>query len=503
MERSEAREKFKQADELYKARKYEEALKVLEELDAEFPNLKNVIYPKAMCLARLRRWDEAIDLCKQLKVEFGDTRADPLMQKIIVRRREYEEAERQRKEGPKAPARSGPPPTLQFDSKSPVDLSAAGVQAPPLFDSKGAFDLAAAGVTQTGDKDVDLNITFDPMDLGDGSPVIDSTALDDLFAVKSPPPPKPPERPLTSRKYLYGALAAAAALIVVGLLLLPVLAPAPKKSSAPSAPPEPRPEGATDGQAQPAKQYVISWIEGYERGIDVAYDNGEPLLLYVYSGAQPDTQKMEIEVFADPSITHQLRGTTCAKVDIEKEPEVRELFNIQTLPTILVLDTYDVENPMYRGEGYMAAIDLYNALTPLELPGEPEEYDVKLPPLPWYAVVLAILFTLIVAIAPLYTTLALTGNLPADHFAGNITNVAVVGIVAYALLACLGCTVIGGLVASFVMLRSAFQIGIAEYVIYIVLTMVMGFILYGILNAMTPEPVWVYIANYYITQSFY
>ena len=82
MDGQRAKDFFKQADELYNAGQYPQALKLLAELNSAFPNQKNVIWPSALCLAKLGRHEEAIRACEILVAQFGDARAADLRERL-------------------------------------------------------------------------------------------------------------------------------------------------------------------------------------------------------------------------------------------------------------------------------------------------------------------------------------------------------------------------------------------------------------------------------------
>ena len=82
MDAQEATRKFKQAEALYANHRYEEALQLLKHLDLNFPNTKNILYPKALCLAALGRKDEAAAASDSL-----DALQDPRAQSIRDRLR--------------------------------------------------------------------------------------------------------------------------------------------------------------------------------------------------------------------------------------------------------------------------------------------------------------------------------------------------------------------------------------------------------------------------------
>lgn len=80
----EARATFTQAEALFQAGDFLGSLKLLESLDARYPNNRNILYPLALCNARLERKDAARQLCQRLIGEFVDQRAHELLSQLDV-----------------------------------------------------------------------------------------------------------------------------------------------------------------------------------------------------------------------------------------------------------------------------------------------------------------------------------------------------------------------------------------------------------------------------------
>lgn len=78
MDAQQAQAKFTQADVLFKQGRPQDALALLAELEAAFPNTKNILYPKALCLEKLGRLAEAEQVCDVLIQRFQDARAQAL-----------------------------------------------------------------------------------------------------------------------------------------------------------------------------------------------------------------------------------------------------------------------------------------------------------------------------------------------------------------------------------------------------------------------------------------
>ena len=75
MDSEESKAKFKKADEFFRTKQYEDALRILEELNTSFPNKRHVMYPMARCLAKLNYLQDAMDLCDEIYDKFQYRRA--------------------------------------------------------------------------------------------------------------------------------------------------------------------------------------------------------------------------------------------------------------------------------------------------------------------------------------------------------------------------------------------------------------------------------------------
>ena len=83
MDTGESREKFKEADRLFREGRYEAALDILRALDQVHANTKNILYPAALCLEKLGRGHEALPICERLIGRFQDPRAVELKARIL------------------------------------------------------------------------------------------------------------------------------------------------------------------------------------------------------------------------------------------------------------------------------------------------------------------------------------------------------------------------------------------------------------------------------------
>lgn len=85
MTTKEATSQFKDADDLYREGRFADALRLLDLLDKAFPGNKNIMFPRARCLAKLARNDEALVLCNQLADLYNHGKARELRARIMGR----------------------------------------------------------------------------------------------------------------------------------------------------------------------------------------------------------------------------------------------------------------------------------------------------------------------------------------------------------------------------------------------------------------------------------
>lgn len=79
----EATQRFRAADQRYREQDFAGALAILEDLDARYPNDRNLLYARARTLGKIGREDEALALCDRLVSEFGYSRAARLQVKLL------------------------------------------------------------------------------------------------------------------------------------------------------------------------------------------------------------------------------------------------------------------------------------------------------------------------------------------------------------------------------------------------------------------------------------
>lgn len=422
MHRHEARERFAQSKTLFAQKRYPEALIVLDELNATFPNEKHIMLARAICLAELQRPLEAIQICEQAVA----LHKDPKSQELLVRLR--------REHGP-----------IQ---EGPTDLASlighgAGSGAPSAPGGYGGLP---------------------------GIP--DIPAVPDL-SMYGPPP-------RSSGRRFYIILASVAAVLVLLLIGLPLLLSLRKKGDegprtsevaiteqAPledtaAAPAPTEPPAAADTAVQP-----VQWYYSVEQGADVAYQYGRPMCLFYYDSGQASSA-IESSVFQDPAISQALSQFINIRVlYTESDPTPAE-YGITEVPAIVVEDT--ASSVVYMAQGAeIVPEELRSALSGVRVTqatsgGAPFGEGLSV-----LMLVVMVVAGLLAAPWPLYLTLLFTGKLPHGEFLKDIFSVGLVAIGANAVAGIVPCF---GIFVLVWILHAVYDLGFFDFLIYFALNAV-------------------------------
>jgi hypothetical protein len=482
--KTDARDKFKHADQMFREKNFPAALETLDELDKEFPDTKNVIYPRAMCLARVGRFDEALDLCRQLKVEFGDPRGETLMTKISDLRKAQIQKEKEKKD-PMSQSRKPVPGTNVFslDSNPPSieeRMKGKNVEFSPSFNPQDV----GLGVIPGPDN---LGGQLDALDLGDGSPVMDMAALDDMFSAKPAtsvvPPIKAP--PPSSKKGLYIGIAAGV-VVVVGLIAFGLMGGGSGQSQSPA--PQQQ-QSSAESADQPAAPVMdgpdITWLSSLEEVTERMGEDDYYALLLFYSSSTPsaDIDLMETTVWNDPNVRYFAKDWVCAKIDVDKEPDAKDMFQITKLPTTVLTD-YSFEEEYYRQEGYLDTQQFYTAMIENGFGPETSEEDMKLPPLPMLAMVLLPFVYILCTFLPILFTMMLLGRMPEDDMVSGLLQMVLVGIVSPFL--------------GIIVLRGVYHLGRVETLIYYAILVPHLIVGNLIMTAASGTPFWLWVMQMFM-----
>ena len=77
--------RYQQAQQLYGAKRFEEALVALDQLAQEVPDHPDLLYARTLCLSSLGRKDEALRTCDRLIATHGHAKAQHLKARILAR----------------------------------------------------------------------------------------------------------------------------------------------------------------------------------------------------------------------------------------------------------------------------------------------------------------------------------------------------------------------------------------------------------------------------------
>ncbi|MBP8132509.1 MAG: tetratricopeptide repeat protein [Candidatus Hydrogenedentes bacterium] len=73
---------FQQAGQLYQAKRYPDALRLLDQLAQQAPGNVEVLYARALCLGALGKVPEAVEICEMLANVYGDARGAQLRARL-------------------------------------------------------------------------------------------------------------------------------------------------------------------------------------------------------------------------------------------------------------------------------------------------------------------------------------------------------------------------------------------------------------------------------------
>lgn len=497
MTNREATEKFQLSQKFYEEGRYPEALNVLNELGNAFPGMKNILYPRALCLYKLDRLDEARYVCELLTDTYSDSRAATLLEKVKAKQvpppafsaANLAETLARPQAPPAPPAfQQGPPPPppgYQLFQQAPA-------QQPPPVPQDIMFNVGPVadpmGLSTPGQAP-------DPLGLGGPSPLDDILGTggvppminmnDDLFGVPArPASPIPPPKPESNaRKILIWTLCGVCALVVVTFLALPLFTKGSQsqKAEAPQPTAEAPASDAGDGSSQaatPPADLEITW-QKYDEWADGAFEDEvmRPTVLYFYAADSEDCKKMD-KVFEEPSIIALTQGWRFVKVDFNEKPASQtppaemgefdyeemspvEMYSVQSAPTVVVLSTWGGE--VYRQEGVKLTRDVYAALQELNLQVETVEEALDIPAFPVAATLIFLFVLLIAPIFWLYVALLLTSKLPTNEIHKDLLHITGTMFVAYliCLIPCVGWIIAGYFIST------RYEMGFVDMLIFI------------------------------------
>lgn len=272
MNNRDASEKFKQADKLYRAKRYDEAIVVLDELNEAFPETRHVMFPRARCLAKLDRTTEAMYLLREVVDKYDYAPAAELLNYLSVLQTTPLESEppippeepddgglgEHPAEGDEHPASAA---TTEPTGFAPIPIP--GAKAVPPARSIDSTELPELA----GTPDLDMAPEFGLLDNlhgGDGLlPDIDPATVpidDDLFGAAKPAAPPAPAEPERNANWILfvgiGVIAVAFIALCVAAVVL-YEPPTPEEIAAAELASTPTPTAAPVPAAAPTAETPV------------------------------------------------------------------------------------------------------------------------------------------------------------------------------------------------------------------------------------------------------
>lgn len=427
MRRHEARQRFEQSKLLFSQKRYPEAMIVLDELNAAFPNEKHVMYARAMCLAELQRPQEAIQICEQAVAMHNDPKSQELLGRL---RREH------------GPIQEGP-----------TDLAS--------LVGRGAGPGGLAGM----------------------SGIPDIPSMPDMPAYTAAPQQ-------ASSKRFYIIVAAVAGILLAVLIGLPFAVKMTKGDDASGTQPvavseesgvsegaippsyaETAPSTATEAPATASSGVVqpVQWYYDYDQGMNVAFEYSRPICIFFYDGGA-ESARIEETLFQNPGISQTLSQFINIRVLYADDDYAVRTYRIEAIPTVVVLDTFRQE--LYRASGgEITASDLQAALGLVQVEQAATQIARTGEGPSMIVFVVFLLASLFLAPWPLYLTLLFTGKLPHGEFLKDFFSVALVAIGANAIAGIVPCF---GIIVLIWILHSVYDMGLIDFIIYFAISAVVS-----------------------------
>jgi len=98
---------------------------------------------------------------------------------------------------------------------------------------------------------------------------------------------------------------------------------------------------------------AIEWRTRLDKAMDLARQDGKPVLLDFTASWCPACREMERQLWSRPDVVTLSDKFVCVKVDVDRSPELAQRYRTQALPTLIFSDPWGTE--IARREGFGAA----------------------------------------------------------------------------------------------------------------------------------------------------
>ncbi len=101
---------------------------------------------------------------------------------------------------------------------------------------------------------------------------------------------------------------------------------------------------------------AFEWVSEFEQGQFIAEQTERPMMVVFHADWCGACRRMEREVYSRQDVGEAVAGWVPVKVDVDAHPEVADQFNVDPLPTVLLLT--EEGEVLARREGYLNADQL-------------------------------------------------------------------------------------------------------------------------------------------------
>lgn len=443
MDAATASRKFQESKTFFASGDFQHSLWLLDEVDLAFPNQKNILYARGMCLKNLGRRDEAIAACENVLARFDDAKTKALLEEL---QREEMSA------------------SLNLSDLLPSEIQMIGTLQPQ---GRFSFVELPTSSAQTAPPAPPPPIPSLP-----GSTML---SFDEPLAfTQTATFPQDAPAPNNRRYVIPGAIIAVLLLLLIGLPILgslmgddepPGVQTAATGEDAPPAPPASPGPAAGEVPVQTASvaevPAQIGWYQSFDQGMQIAQQYGKLSFVFVTDDSEVSRQ-VEETVLMDPEIRRQSLEFICirAKYDANAEPETQRpyLEYAEKPPAVQIYDTDGFLMMEMAGEELTAESVTGGMLvfTAIDRMGN---YEV-----PTGRLIVVTVVALLMMPWPLFFTLLFSGKLPHD---GLVNNYISVGGTAIIVSLRIGSLI--GIARAIVMLKDIYDMSIVDLLIFAVL----------------------------------
>lgn len=100
--------------------------------------------------------------------------------------------------------------------------------------------------------------------------------------------------------------------------------------------------------ASPGKT-SIAWLEKYDTALTQAKSEGKPVMVDFFATWCGPCIQMERNTYTDASVAEEMKNWVGVKVDVDKESKLAQEYNVESIPTLVVLNSDGKEVARYSG----------------------------------------------------------------------------------------------------------------------------------------------------------